>query len=249
MWVSFIKQKKYKAKRIVIIKDFVSKRSVFTRFRSFAKTNFKSFLYNTSNENKKFDSFDYEISDSFSFNFNQKITKIDDETQKSNSAKVIFNIFSKYLIWRPFNLWKNHKTHKKIFEIQQASSFTLFFTKKTSNLAEKNLILQKIMNKSQTKKFLYKKALILWILYTKVCKENMNKTEWNELLSDFSAEKAKVKSQEEIIKKLMRENLSQAYKISNARVKTEDLLKSADKIYSKPNKENKSPLKNKIKRK
>ena len=36
----------------------------------------------------------------------------------------------------------------------------------------------------------------------------------------------------------MRENLSQAYKISNARVKTEDLLKSADKIYSKPNKEN-----------
>ena len=107
-----------------------------------------------------------------------------------------------------------------------------------------NLLKQLIHNKSHF--WHYKSAFSTWKLFLKGFKRQNDNYEWTKLNEELSLEKEKLADREAMIKKLIRENMSLAYKVSNAKIKTKDFIKLADNVYSKSDKENQILVKKKI---
>ncbi|OMJ85081.1 hypothetical protein SteCoe_13667 [Stentor coeruleus] len=80
-------------------------------------------------------------------------------------------------------------------------------------------------------------AFVHWkyLLYNN--NKSMNSSVVNEILSEFSETKLKLQQREEMIKKLLRENMNLAYKVENAKVRAQGLAKITE-MESNLNKEN-----------
>lgn len=124
------------------------------------------------------------------------------------------------------------------------TSVLTFAPKSIINQTEKIIAgLLKLLTVTSFKKSL-KLAFIQWKCFSNSHNKSMNSSVINEILCEFSETKLKLQQREDMIKKLLRENLNLAYKVENAKVRAQGLSKFTE-VESNLNKENISEIKRK----